>query len=188
MDWESDDVAWVAQEEIAERELLPAFADAWPTIRRLLQARPLLVVDAANVVGSVPDGWWRDRAGAATRLLASIRSASRGGFPAAWFALEGAVLAWPRIVVVLEGAARGACEPATDDTAPTHRPAFRTPQVLRAERDGDTAVADLLGGLPPLEREHAALVTADRGLRARTAGTRHLGPGTFRSALRTLEG
>lgn len=31
-------------------------------------AGPLLVVDAANVIGSVPDGWWRDRAGAAERL------------------------------------------------------------------------------------------------------------------------
>ena len=26
------------------------------------------VVDAGNVVGSRPDGWWRDRAGAASRL------------------------------------------------------------------------------------------------------------------------
>ena len=29
----------------------------------------VLLVDIANVMGSVPDGWWRDRAGAATRLL-----------------------------------------------------------------------------------------------------------------------
>ncbi|NED17394.1 NTP pyrophosphohydrolase, partial [Streptomyces sp. SID9913] len=29
---------------------------------------PLVIVDAANVVGSVPDGWWRDRRGAAERL------------------------------------------------------------------------------------------------------------------------
>ena len=29
----------------------------------------VLLVDAANVVGSRPDGWWRDRAGAASRLL-----------------------------------------------------------------------------------------------------------------------
>ena len=28
----------------------------------------VLIVDAANVVGSVPDGWWKDRAGAARRL------------------------------------------------------------------------------------------------------------------------
>ena len=31
-------------------------------------ARSVLVVDGANVVGSVPDGWWKDRAGAARRL------------------------------------------------------------------------------------------------------------------------
>ena len=31
-------------------------------------ARPVLVVDAANTVGSRPDGWWRDRAGATRRL------------------------------------------------------------------------------------------------------------------------
>jgi hypothetical protein len=29
---------------------------------------PVLVVDGANVVGSRPDGWWRDRHGAAERL------------------------------------------------------------------------------------------------------------------------
>ncbi|MGB7447512.1 MAG: hypothetical protein WA892_00115 [Ornithinimicrobium sp.] len=28
----------------------------------------VLIVDAANVIGSSPDGWWRDRAGAARRL------------------------------------------------------------------------------------------------------------------------
>ncbi|MFE1831954.1 hypothetical protein ACFXAG_35945, partial [Streptomyces yangpuensis] len=37
----------------------------------------VLIVDAANVVGSVPDGWWRDRRGAAERLR--DRLASREG-------------------------------------------------------------------------------------------------------------
>jgi selenocysteine lyase/cysteine desulfurase len=36
-----------------------------------------LLVDAANVVGSRPDGWWRDRAGATARLLARL-AALRG--------------------------------------------------------------------------------------------------------------
>jgi len=31
-----------------------------------------IVVDAANVVGSRPDGWWRDRAAAATRLVQAL--------------------------------------------------------------------------------------------------------------------
>ncbi|OSP44350.1 hypothetical protein B7767_05330 [Streptomyces sp. 13-12-16] len=33
----------------------------------LLAAALLVIVDAANAVGSVPDGWWRDRRGAADR-------------------------------------------------------------------------------------------------------------------------
>jgi hypothetical protein len=36
----------------------------------------LIIVDGANVVGSVPDGWWRDRAGAAARLRDAL--AARG--------------------------------------------------------------------------------------------------------------
>ena len=31
-------------------------------------------IDASNVIGSVPDGWWRDREGAARRLIADIRA------------------------------------------------------------------------------------------------------------------
>ena len=33
---------------------------------------PLIVVDGNNVMGSRPDGWWRDRAGAAQRLVAQL--------------------------------------------------------------------------------------------------------------------
>ena len=33
---------------------------------------PLLVVDGNNVMGSRPDGWWRDRAEAARRLVAQL--------------------------------------------------------------------------------------------------------------------
>ena len=48
----------------------------------------MLLVDGANVVGSVPDGWWRDRPGAAARLHARLLAADLG-----------------LVVLVLEGAA-----------------------------------------------------------------------------------
>jgi predicted RNA-binding protein with PIN domain len=35
--------------------------------------RPTLVVDGNNVIGSVPDGWWRDRPAAVRRLLGRLR-------------------------------------------------------------------------------------------------------------------
>ncbi|MFD5427752.1 NTP pyrophosphohydrolase [Streptomyces sp. NPDC127084] len=51
----------------------------------------VLIVDGANVVGSVPDGWWKDRRGAAERLRDQL--ASRAGDD--------------EIILVVEGAARG---------------------------------------------------------------------------------
>jgi uncharacterized protein YaiI (UPF0178 family) len=32
------------------------------------------LVDASNVIGSVPDGWWRDRQGATRRLLDALEA------------------------------------------------------------------------------------------------------------------
>ena len=51
----------------------------------------VLIVDGANVVGSRPDGWWRDRARAARRLQEQLSTA---------------VLPHDEVVLVLEGAAR----------------------------------------------------------------------------------
>ncbi|MEU9035721.1 NTP pyrophosphohydrolase [Streptomyces sp. NPDC048352] len=53
--------------------------------------RPVLIVDAANVVGSVPDGWWRDRKGAAERLRDLLAGRDAG----------------EEVILVVEGAARG---------------------------------------------------------------------------------
>ena len=39
----------------------------------------LLVVDSANVVGSVPDGWWRDRVGATERVREALADVARSG-------------------------------------------------------------------------------------------------------------
>src|SRR6185369_8713531 len=61
---------------------------------RLAVVMALLVVDSANVVGSVPDGWWRDRAGAARRLRDALAARPAGTLPG-------------EVVLVVEGAARG---------------------------------------------------------------------------------
>jgi hypothetical protein len=37
------------------------------------------MVDASNVIGSRPDGWWRDREGATRRFLDDLRAFAEGG-------------------------------------------------------------------------------------------------------------
>ena len=49
---------------------------------RVAHSPTLLIVDGANVVGSVPDGWWRDRRGAAVRLRDRLRPMAADGLPA----------------------------------------------------------------------------------------------------------
>ncbi|MDR6867379.1 8-oxo-dGTP pyrophosphatase MutT (NUDIX family) [Microbacterium resistens] len=78
-DPESVALEWVALDRVDELPLHPGFADAWPRLRALLAQRPAIVVDAANVMGSVPDGWWKDRAGAADRLRDRLTAWLHGG-------------------------------------------------------------------------------------------------------------
>jgi len=135
--------------DAAQRRLrCPQAEQAVPEDRDVDKARVLLV-DAANVVGSRPDGWWRDRPGAAARLVAGLRTAVRDG------ALRGPV------VVVLEGAARAGAEPGTADEV----------QVVHASGSGDDALAGLAA-------PGSVLVSADRelGRRARAAGAEVVGP------------
>ena len=120
----------------------------------------VLLVDAANVVGSRPDGWWRDRAGATERLLGRLVAMPGRTVPAP----DGAELTVTGVVAVVEGQARAAAAP--DGV-----------QVVRAPGSGDDAVAataaELAAGGEPL-----LVVTADRGLRARLpAGVPVTGPG-----------
>jgi hypothetical protein len=105
----------------------------------------VLLVDAANVVGSRPDGWWRDREGAAARLLG--RLAALPGVP-----LAGAVTC-TEVVAVVEG--RAPTVPAPDGV-----------RVVRAAGSGDDALADCAAELAGQGRA-LLVVTADRGLRAR---------------------
>jgi hypothetical protein len=103
----------------------------------------LLVVDGANVVGSVPDGWWRDRAGAATRLREALRPVGEAGLPGCPAPLD--------VVLVVEGAARGV-------------PGVPGVRVVSARGSGDDAIVELLRAEPG---RPAAVVTADRELRRR---------------------
>ena len=66
-DDETDEAAWVALQEVTALNLHPGLAAHWAELR--IELAPVtIIVDGANVVGSRPDGWWRDRAGAALRL------------------------------------------------------------------------------------------------------------------------
>jgi 8-oxo-dGTP diphosphatase len=104
---ETSKVAWVPAEDVAALDLHPGFAQWWPVLRAALP--PLtIVVDGANVVGSRPDGWWRDRAGAARRLRDQLAGLAADGLAALPEALDAPALQrwFPEFVLVVEGAAR----------------------------------------------------------------------------------
>ena len=112
----------------------------------------MLLIDAANVVGSRPSGWWRDRPAAARDLVRRVRQAAVDG------QLDGPV------VIVLEGQARNGIEPGLADGV----------EVVHAPAHGDDTMASLAA-----ERDApVVLVSADRGLaeRARRAGAEVVGP------------
>ncbi|MFC8292113.1 NTP pyrophosphohydrolase [Streptomyces sp. NPDC057242] len=118
-------------------------------------SRPLLVVDGANVVGSVPDGWWRDRRGAAERLrdrLAATGGPADGPHPGPY-----------DVVLVVEGRARGVASV----------PGVR---VEEASGSGDDLIVELVRGA---NGRPCLVVTADRELRRRAEeeGARCTGPG-----------
>ncbi|HLU60149.1 MAG TPA: hypothetical protein VKZ81_32205 [Pseudonocardia sp.] len=131
-----------------------------------------VVVDGANVVGARPDGWWRDRPGAARRLAGRLAAALTVDPAPLADALDhpGADV---QVHLVLEGAAAGV------EDLPTH-PRLA---VVHAEADGDAAIAALAAEL--VADGPVVVVTADRGLRerVRAAGATTLGPHALLDAL-----
>lgn len=117
--------------------------------------RSLVLVDAANVVGSRPDGWWHDRIGAAQRLLDELR---------VW-ALERP----GDVVVIVEGVVCDAIE-AGDHGGVEVRHALRS-----GVDAADDRIVELVRAASHLEVE---VVTADRELRRRVAalGAQVTGP------------
>ena len=101
----------------------------------------VLVVDGANVVGSRPDGWWKDRAGAARRLHEGLAVADTP---------------YDVVVLVLEGAAKGGVRPGRDGHLRT----------VHAKGSGDDAI--VAEARAAAERgDRVTVVTADRMLQAR---------------------
>jgi hypothetical protein len=100
----------------------------------------MLLIDAANVVGSRPTGWWRDRPGAARVFVERVRAAVAAGR-----------LAEPA-VVVLEGAARSGAEAGTSGGV----------TVVHAQGSGDDALIAVAA-----DASQVTLVSADRALRQR---------------------
>ncbi|MPZ63344.1 MAG: hypothetical protein GEU93_19085 [Propionibacteriales bacterium] len=112
----------------------------------------VLIVDGANVVGSRPTGWWRDRAGAAERLHQAIAAADLG---------------YDVVVLVLEGEAKGG-RPVGEDGA-IH--------TVHAPGSGDDAIVEQVRTWST-DGDDVVVVTADRALRERVAaaGGSSVGP------------
>jgi 8-oxo-dGTP diphosphatase len=144
-------------------------------------------VDVANVMGSRPDGWWRDRAGAAVRLYTQLAGLAASGQPV----LPGETDP-PQFIMVLEGAARAAAsridtariDTARIETAPIDGSAgidggridgaAGRVRVVQADGSGDDAIVALVRELSG----RRFVVTADRELRRRcvAAGAEVQGP------------
>jgi 8-oxo-dGTP diphosphatase len=124
------------------------------------------VVDVANVMGSRPDGWWRDRPGAAVRLHAELAALADRGRPVLPGAGGQGHCEPGAIVMVLEGATKAAA--ARIQTTPDNL------LLVQAGGSGDDAIAALARDLPG----RRAVVTADRELRRRceAAGAEVFGP------------
>jgi 8-oxo-dGTP pyrophosphatase MutT (NUDIX family) len=150
--WETERLEWVPLAQVAGYDLHPGLRAAWTSLELLVGKRATLIVDAANVVGATPNGWWRDRAAAAAGLLADLEPLAARGManlaspqPAGWF---------PQVVMVVEGQARG--------IGPGQR--VRVVEALASGDDQIVAEARraTAAGLGPVE-----VVTADKALIAR---------------------
>ena len=126
----------------------------------ICQHQATIVVDVANVMGSRPDGWWRDRPGAAVRLHAELVALASKGRPV----LPGDT-GPEAFVMVLEGATKAAAPRIENNSAV---------RVVKADGSGDDAIVALVRELSG----RRVVITADRELRRRcvAAGAEVFGP------------
>ena len=106
--------------------------------------RHTVFVDGNNVMGSRPDGWWRDRAGAARRLIAEIAPVALGH--------------GRRWTIVFDGNAPPGVAPPQPNLTVIH--------TGHGRRDGaDDRIVELVDALA--DRSTALVYTSDTELRAR---------------------
>jgi predicted RNA-binding protein with PIN domain len=121
------------------------------------------VVDAMNVIGSRPDGWWRDRAAATRRLVDQLDRWAEGGEE--------------RVTVMLER------EPREELRA-------ERVEIAWASVGGpDAADREILARLPAwLAADEVVVVTSDRDLKAKAiaAGAGVVPSRPFRTELDSL--
>ena len=119
-----------------------------------------LIVDGNNVMGSRPDGWWRDRSAAATRLAEAIAAWADGG---------------REVVVVFDGRA-----PAGHTTPP----GIDVRYADRAGRDAaDHLITELVASAADPSRIEVVTSDAELARRVRERGARVRGAGRFRDEI-----
>ena len=122
------------------------------------------LIDASNVIGSRPDGWWRDREGATRRLIDELREFAAGG---------------EQVTVVL------------DAGPPEWAGSEGDLEVAIAPRRGRDAADDEIARRLDADPDPGSVrvVTSDAALaaRARERGARVEGAGAFRRRLDRLE-
>jgi predicted RNA-binding protein with PIN domain len=122
------------------------------------------VVDAMNVIGSRPDGWWRDRAGAVARLVGQVDRWAEGREE--------------RVTVMLEH-------------EPREELRGERIEIAWASAGGrDAADREILARLPDwLAEDEVAVVTSDRDLRtkAESLGATVASSRPFRTELDSLD-
>jgi predicted RNA-binding protein with PIN domain len=129
------------------------------------------VVDGSNVIGSRPDGWWRDRVGAAVRLADRLAELVGDTGDA--------------VLLVLDGRP-------SDRLPAGERRGVRVAYARRGGRDAaDDEIVALLGEDAALAADPGSVVvaTSDRGLaeRVRAAGVTVAGAGALLAELDRID-
>ena len=130
-------------------------------------AQSRVFVDGNNVMGSRPDGWWRDRAEAARRLVAEIIPLALG---------HGGV--W---TIVFDGK-----EPPAMPLSPECLTVIHTGHVRR--NGADDRIVELVDALPNWEASLVYTSDATLRTRAKTLGTQVVGSGTLLRQIATVRG